>query len=102
MKETYYLDKEGKKYGIYETRYDSGQLWKYLNKYVHGKAEGQWKSYYKNGNPWTFTQYVNDKNHGEWINYYESGQLQAIGKYVDNKRAREWKEYFENGEPKSI
>jgi antitoxin component YwqK of YwqJK toxin-antitoxin module len=48
---------------------------------ITGKLEGEYKSYYPNGNIFTICNYNNNKLIGEYKEYYPNGQLKFIRLY---------------------
>ena len=66
-------------------------------KVKNGKAEGEWLSYYENGQLKYKINYKDGKAEGEWLWYYENGQLEMKGNYKDGKFEGQWLNYDENG-----
>ena len=66
--------KDGKEEGEWVSYYDNGQLW-YKGEYKDGKEEGVWVSYWDNGQLWRKGKYKNGKKKGEWVFYKEDGTL---------------------------
>ena len=64
---------------------------------LNGKKEGEYKSYYDNGQLEMICNYVNNKTEGEYKEYYRSGQLFIICNYLNDKWDGEYKSYYENG-----
>ncbi len=120
--------KEGKKVNKATTigenlYYDNGKLWqetrlqssgKYLQKMYYkneqlgaigiqkrtwGAKNGEWKSYYSNGQLWqtvSFDEY--GFSEGDYKEYYPTGILKATGRVASSKGKGIWTFYNENGE----
>ena len=58
---------------------------------------GNWKSYYKNGQIKTNANYIYGQLNGVFASYYENGLLKSEGHYKNNKRKGFWKFFYENG-----
>ena len=70
----------GKKEGEYKSYYRDGQLEEICN-YKNNNMEGEYKYYYKNGQIWGTRNYKNGKLEGEFIIYHENGQICEILNY---------------------
>ncbi len=68
----------GKKNGDFTTFYANGQLHE-KGKYTDGELDGEWISYFENGKIDEKGQYVNGVLSGEWISYYENGKIHQKG-----------------------
>jgi antitoxin component YwqK of YwqJK toxin-antitoxin module len=65
--------------------------------YKNGKREGEWKSWYDNGNLWSVGTFKEGVQVGKTMTYYENGNLRYSGSYDKNeKRIGEWKFYDED------
>jgi len=66
--------------------------------YKNGKREGEWKSWYENGNLWSIGTFKAGVQVGKTMTYYENGNLRYTGNYDGNeKRVGAWKFYDEDG-----
>ena len=63
----------------------------------NGKKEGEWFSYWKNGQLFTKENYKNGKKEGEWVHYYDNGKLWSKENYKNGKQEGEWVSYKYNG-----
>ena len=119
IKEEGYLDKEGKRTGLWKIWSEKGYLQSEKN-YLSDKAEGASKSYYENGNVYVECSYKNDKLFGIYTMYfkngqvnfrdslgvkgqtglfqvwYENGSLSQKGYHKNGKMIGEWRKYFKN------
>jgi uncharacterized protein len=79
---------EGLKHGLSETWYHDSettikeQLKEQAN-YNYGEKDGEYKSWWKNGNKRIQTTYKNDKIHGEYFEWNEDGTLKEKTVYKD-------------------
>lgn len=88
----YYSNYEGKTFIKSIKNYRDGKLhgftqdWYFGNtisltgEYFENKKNGEWKTYYKNGNVESITNYKMDTL-SNWIFYYKSGQVKSTGSY---------------------
>jgi len=65
------------------------------------KLDGEYKSYYRNGNPEEEKEYSDGKLDGKHISYFENGQIKKEMVYTDNEANGDFKSYYENGKLKS-
>jgi len=66
--------------------------------YKNGKREGEWNSWYENGNLWSIGTFKSGVQVGKTMTYYENGNLRYTGNYDSNeKRIGAWKFYDEDG-----
>ena len=86
--------------GEWKSYYENGNL-KSVNRYLKGDKHGDWKSYYENGDPISIAHYVEGAKHGEWKLYYESGFPEETGRYVNGLEQGEWVYYYENNKIQS-
>ncbi len=59
--------------------------------------EGEYRSFFLNGNLESKGNFVNDTTAGLWIFYYESGKPKMKGRFENNKTVGKWEYYYENG-----
>ena len=52
---------------------------------VKGKREGEYLTYYENGQLWIKGNFKDGKQEGERLGYYENGQLEFKNNYKDGK-----------------
>ena len=50
-----------------------------------GKIDGEWISYWDNGQLWSTSNYKDGKEKGEWLSYHENGELEKTKIYKDGK-----------------
>ena len=67
-----------------------------------GIKNGEYKTYYDNGNIETVVNYKNDKLNGESKSYYENGQIKGEINYKGGKKDGISKSYSENGQLISV
>lgn len=77
--------------------YPTGEL-KMVGKFQDEMRDGDWISYYKNGNVWAKAQYVNGKEQGLKTIYYENGNIYYVGTMISGKRVGKWKFYDVKGQ----
>ena len=75
---------KGKKEGEYLTYYENGQL-KYKSNYKEGVLEGEWLYYHENGQLRFKRNWKDGKKEGEWLYYHETGQLETTEIYKDGE-----------------
>lgn len=66
------------------------------------QKEGNWKSYYPNGNLKDSGRYKKATKDGYWVSWYENGTLESKGTYYFNSQEGEWHYFHENGQPSTI
>lgn len=103
------------KNGIEELYYDNGKLkskkiftdsylyldgGKYINfRMIHGKLNGEYITYFENGNIKEKGRYYNGLKRGEWSEFYENGQIHKKEYYNENgKLTGPFEYYFEDGQ----
>ena len=77
--------------------HDSIDSIKSLNYYKNGKAEGEWKTYWRNGNLEITENYNNNVLEGEQKVYYKNGNLRSKGNVKKGQADGEWEYYDESG-----
>ena len=82
-----------------KTFHPNGKLENEIN-YIDGEYDGEWISYYKNGELFVFGLYENGKKDGKWLSYHENGQKNSSENYQDDILHGDWYTYFENGQTK--
>jgi len=65
---------------------------------IDDKLDGEYKSWYKNGQLHVHDHFKNDKSDGECKNWDRNGQLRIHCYYKNNKLDGEYKEWYENGQ----
>ena len=87
-------------YRIDRDYYENGKL-RYESNYMHGKLNGESKSWDIHGNLISSVQYKNGLLHGKWESYYSLGVLKHTVNYIDgNKNGKElW--FHSNGQLQS-
>jgi uncharacterized protein len=104
-------------YSVYSTdgklmiqgRYEKGKLngeWKsfykngnpsMINTYIKGELHGKSKLFHPNGKPSQVFNYVNGKLEGEYISWTQAGKLQTKGHHKNNAQDYLWYNYYPNG-----
>ena len=82
----------------HEEYYPDGKL-KIKGALKNGKREGQWISWYENGQEWSECTYKNGKKDGAIASWYENGIQRYEGVYKNDIKIGEWKYWNEKGEP---
>ena len=85
-------------YSTVREYYENGSLQcEYRTKY--GLKDGEYKEWYRSGNPFIQTTYVDDKRNGEYKLWYDikGGQIYEQTTYVDGKIHGEFKVWWDNG-----
>ena len=65
----------------------------------NGKLEGEWVSYWDNGQLESRGYYKNGKMEGKWITHHNRGQLKSHGNYKNGKMVGKWNVYSGRGVP---
>lgn len=67
--------------------------------YKEGRIVGQWKWFYKTGDPRGTGSFDDEEQkHGEWTRYHPNGQLWDEGLFEHGKKKGTWTVYDESGE----
>jgi antitoxin component YwqK of YwqJK toxin-antitoxin module len=82
--------------GEFVSYYSNGNFEQKGN-YKKGKKDGLHVNYYESGNKLRTVNYLNDLEHGEYIEYYENGNIKIKKNYLNGKILGQELEYFENG-----
>ena len=85
---------DNKKNGEWWTFYGNGELESTSN-FNDGKSNGKHFSYYKNRNVKYKGEFNNGMREGFWKFYFENGKLDEIGCYLDDEKNGIWKEFCE-------
>lgn len=62
-----------------------------------GKREGEWKSFYEDGSPWSETTYIDGKKNGKTSAWYPNKKKRYEGFYSKDKESGKWMFWDENG-----
>lgn len=88
-----------------ETKYENGQLQeKFFVKQTKDGSyikDGDYKSWYENGQNEDVGKYFNNVKVGNWKSWYENGQLKLDVNYVNDTLSGDYKEWYENGQKRS-
>jgi antitoxin component YwqK of YwqJK toxin-antitoxin module len=82
--------------GLWVFKYETGQK-DQESIYKSGKINGEFKSFFKNGNIETIDTRVNDIANGVYRKYFENGKLKEEGNFNNNKVHGIVKKYNESG-----
>lgn len=63
----------------------------------NGKREGEWRSFYENGSPWSITNFKEGKKEGPTTTWYENEQMRYQGFYTNDVESGKWKFWNERG-----
>ncbi|MBN8695418.1 MAG: toxin-antitoxin system YwqK family antitoxin [Bacteroidetes bacterium] len=75
--------------GEFIKRYDNGVV-EARGMMKAGKRDGVWKSFYKDGMPWSETTFVDGKKEGSTSSWYENGQKRYEGFYKNDVESGLW------------
>ena len=62
-----------------------------------GKIDGEWISYWDNGQLMSQQNYKDGLKDGEHLDYFENGKLRLKVNWKDGRWEGEWREYWDNG-----
>lgn len=82
--------------GEFIKRYDNGVV-EARGMLKNGKREGVWKSFYKDGMPWSETEFVDGKKDGRTSSWYENGQKRYEGSYKNDVESGVWMFWDDKG-----
>ncbi len=82
--------------GEYKSWYDNGQPM-IQKTYVEGKLHGYYKEWYLNGQLMYQIEYKDGKENGEYKSWYNNGQIMVQTTYKDGKCDGEYKKWYEKG-----
>ncbi len=85
---------EGEKEGPWNYQYGD---FKEEGSYKDGQQDGEWKSWYKNGELSFEGRYVNGLEDGKHVWYHDNGKVREEGKYILGSREGVWKKYDPEG-----
>jgi antitoxin component YwqK of YwqJK toxin-antitoxin module len=100
IRERYYQDNDGRKYGPYIYFYNNGQL-QSQGPYDNDKRSGLWRYWYDNGQLELEEHYDNGKKSGLRREWYHSGLLRSEIQYMHDKEEGMFRTWYETGELKS-
>lgn len=86
--------------GDFKTYYKNGQL-ELLENYENGQLNGTRKIWYPNGQMMTIANYKNGELNGKCLDYFENGQIEAERYYSHGKQIGISKYYYKSGQIKS-
>ena len=92
----YFVDDQNRKQGEYKSYYDDGQLWGHAF-YLNDKRHGEYKYYRSNGQLFEQSFYINGKHHGEYKSYHINGELEIHCFYQNSCLHGEYNSYYYNG-----
>lgn len=87
------LDKMGRKQGLWQQKYDNGNI-RYKGHFKDDEPYGVFKYYYEDDSLKIIALYSDNGKVARSHEYYESGVMAAMGKYVNQKKDSVWK-YFD-------
>ncbi len=88
---------DGKKNGEFKTYYLNGQVEKF-GYIIDNENMGEWKYYYPNGQMESKGSFKNNLPEGKWISYYQDGSIKCEGIYMNGKQQSAWTYYNQKGE----
>lgn len=77
--------------------YRSGGTLMMQGSYHDGKQDGEWTTWYDNGQKNAIDHYKDGVQDGEHIGWYTNGKISAKGMYEDGKREGTWKRWDAQG-----
>ena len=94
------VERDGLYYEVYSDDIFTGDIvvGKEQGKVIKGKREGEWLTYYKNGEVKEKSNFKDDKQEGESLRYYKSGELKNKNNWKDGKLEGERLYYYKNGQ----
>lgn len=94
---SYYQDVDGEEVLIEEKHYHVNGILKMTGKFLNGKREGDWTSYFNNEQLQSTGVFKNGLRTGIANIYFPNGQLRYAGQYENDKATGHWKFYNEEG-----
>lgn len=64
--------------------------------YKDNNLNGEYKSFYRNGNKCEKGNYINNKFEGKYIKYFENGQVKEEGRFINGKKDGKWNQKYSN------
>jgi len=61
-----------------------------------GKKQGDWKTYYSNGQVKSEGRYVDNLKDGIWKYYHQNGVIEQTGRYIRGLQEGEWRWYYDS------
>ncbi len=92
--------RSGKKHGLW-VDYLNGKPYE-TGKYLEGTKDGEWVTYYSNGNKNKMTTYRNGSEHGPYRYWDENGTHRNEGEFRNGKRSGTWTSWNESPKVKHI
>lgn len=89
------IDAQGRKQGLWEKRYEDGNL-RYRGHFWDDKPDGIFKNYYDGDSIESITIYSNNGHVAYTHMFYTTGALASEGKFIDQKEDSIWKYYDES------
>lgn len=87
--------------GTYELKSPNGKR-TFFGKYIGGKRDSIFTTYFGNGKPSIIEQYKFGNNDGFFKRFYENGQLNSVGNYTNDEQDSVWNYFDENGKKTRI
>ncbi|MCB0505047.1 MAG: hypothetical protein KDC58_06045 [Cyclobacteriaceae bacterium] len=100
LKEEYRINEKGEFDGEYTSFYENGNI-KSKGFFSRNKSTGEWSYYFLSGELRMKGTVENGKNIGVWEYYYESGGKKMEGEIVDGRKKGLWVIYYTNGSKQS-
>lgn len=89
--------KRGKLHGPYRVFKRKGEGLRVDGRYRQGKLDGEYKSYFKNGNQKMVCRYQEGKLDGDYKSFFKNGNQKVVCRYNNGKLMGEYFEYYETG-----
>lgn len=78
------------------TYHENGQI-KTEGSFSNGKRDGEWKSFYEDGTPWSLNTYKEGILDGAYMAWHENGQVRIEGQYINGVETGIWKYFTADG-----
>lgn len=89
---------DDKRVAVYEWEYyEDGNILKEGPLSKEEKRDGNWKSYYRDGDLWSEGDFDNGLRQGKTITYHDNGEMYYEGQYNKNQKSGIWKFYDTDG-----
>jgi uncharacterized protein len=85
---------DGRKEGVWIENING---FKTEGEYLDDVREGNWKTFYPNGNPYSEGKYIDDYADGIHIFYFENGNIMERGNFTMGLKNGEWRYFDEDG-----
>ena len=81
---------------VYRNYFPNSKQLRTVNYYLNGQKDRIWETFFESGQMWYSYQYKKGKLNGEYIQYYPEGNPKFVGNYKDDIKVGKWLFYNEN------